>query len=104
MRKLQSFLFLLAMVVAITAAFANKRVTLYIYIDPESDGTYTRQPGASYNLKYCQPHPGTFCFYGTNSSTLPTRLTQQQIDDYLARGIISAHYPDKRYEPLIIID
>jgi hypothetical protein len=103
MRKLQPILFCLAMVLAITAAFAAKRVTLYIYIDPESDGTYTRQPGASYNIRYCQPHPGTFCFYGTNN-VLPTKLTQAQIDDYIARGLMSAHYPDRRYEPLIVIE
>lgn len=103
MRKLQSVLFILALALGITAAFAGKRVTLYIYIDSDSDGVYNRIPGASYNLKYCQPHPGTYCFYGTNS-VLPTRLTQQQIDAYISAGLMSAHYPDRRYEPLVILE
>jgi hypothetical protein len=103
MRKLRFFLFFLAVAAGITAAFAAKRITVYLYIDPDSDGVYNRIPGASYNLKYCQPHPGTFCFYGTNT-VLPTTLTQTQIDAYVARGIMSGLYPDKRYEPLIIVE
>jgi hypothetical protein len=104
MKKLPSLLIVLAIGLGITAAFAAKRVTLYIYVDPESDGVYVRQPGASYNLKYCQPHPGTYCFYGTNSATVPTRLSQQQVDAYVASGVLSAHYPDRRYEPLLVIE
>ncbi|GAA0552648.1 hypothetical protein [Chitinophaga japonensis] len=104
MKPIRPFLFLLALATGIMAAVAGARVTPWIYIDPQSDGTYTRIPGASYNLRYCQPHAGTYCFYGTTNGNLPTTLTQQQVDAYVSNGVLSAHYPDRRYEPLIAVE